>query len=117
MGIVIKATIDLAPGTRTEVLREAARLIADARAEAGCRAYDWSADPDLADRVHVFEEWESPEALAAHFRAPSFMGILELLGRFGIVGSDARKYRFDAVEPVYGPDGTPSARFADEGAG
>ncbi|MFQ3666546.1 MAG: putative quinol monooxygenase [Sphingomonadaceae bacterium] len=111
MGIVITGEIDLAPGTREAALAGAKELIAMALAEPGCRHYSWSMDPDHPDRIHVFEEWDSAETLAAHFHAPSYTGMLAHLSGFGIAQAVTRKYRFDAVEPVYGPDGVATARF------
>jgi quinol monooxygenase YgiN len=114
MPIVIAGEVDLAPGTRAAALAGAQPLIAEALAEPGCRHYAWTADPVFPDRIHVFEEWDSAETLAAHLVAPSYFGMLAHLSGFGIVAASTRKYRCDRVEPVYGADGVASARFADE---
>jgi quinol monooxygenase YgiN len=115
MPILITGEIDLSPGTRERALAEAQPLIAEALAEPGCRAYSWAADPVLPDRVHVFEEWGTAEDLAAHFHAPSYIGMLKHLQGVGITAATTRKYRCDLVEPVYGPDGVATARFSREG--
>lgn len=115
MIIVITGEVDLAPGQRDAALGGARPFIEDALAEPGCRHYSWTADPWNADRIHVFEEWESAEALAAHLVAPSYFGMLGHLQRFGIVAAETRKYRCDRVEPVYGADGVATARFSDAG--
>jgi quinol monooxygenase YgiN len=116
MPIVITGEVDLAPGTREAALAGAKALIEEALAEPGCRHYSWAADPYLPDRVHVFEEWDTAETLAAHLVAPSYFGMLKHLSGFGIAAAVTRKYRFDLVEPVYGADGVATARFAGEGA-
>jgi quinol monooxygenase YgiN len=109
--IVIAGEIDLPPENRDAALVGAQALIAEALGEPGCRHYAWSADPFEAGRIHVFEEWESEAALEAHFRAPSYLGMLAHLGSHTILKADTRKYRVDRVAPVYGADGMPSARF------
>ncbi|WP_448585354.1 putative quinol monooxygenase [Thermaurantiacus sp.] len=116
MPILISGEIDMVPGTRDAALAGAADLIAEALAEPGCRHYSWTADPANPDRIHVFEEWDDAETLAAHFRAPSYFGMREHLSSFGIVKAETRKYRCDRVEPVYGPDGVARAAFGAERA-
>lgn len=114
MPIVITGEVDLAPGTRDAALAGAGPLIEEALAEPGCRHYSWAADPFLPDRIHVFEEWDTAEELAAHLIAPSYFGMLAYLSGIGIAGAETRKYRVDRIEPVYGADGVATARFAGE---
>lgn len=116
MPIVITGEVDLTPGRREAALAGARALIEEALAEPGCRAYAWSADPYLPDRVHVFEEWDTADQLAAHLVAPSYFGMLKHLGEVGIVAAVTRKYRVDLIEPVYGEDGVATARFKGEQA-
>ena len=66
MPIVISGEIDLDPSAREKALLDAQPLIEAALAEKGCVHYAWSADPVLAGRVHVFEEWDTEEDLAVH---------------------------------------------------
>jgi quinol monooxygenase YgiN len=116
MPILITGEIDLAPGQREAALAGARALIEEALGEPGCRHYSWAADPYLPDRVHVFEEWDTPETLAAHLVAPSYFGMLAHLSKFGIANAVTRKYRCDLVGPVYGADGVATARFEGEPA-
>lgn len=111
MHVLIAGTVDLEPEKRDQALTGAKPLIEEARGEPGCLAYDWTPDPYLPGRIHVFEEWESQAALADHFKAPSYTGMLAHLGGFGILEASTRKYRADAFEPVYDPEGTPRADF------
>jgi quinol monooxygenase YgiN len=39
-------------------------------AESGCISYTFSADLVEPGLIHVFEEWQSQDALDAHFKAP-----------------------------------------------
>ncbi len=114
MGIVIAGRVDFPPENRGPALDGAGDLIAMSLAEAGCRHYAWTADPHDPGRVHVFEEWDSADALAAHLVGPAYHGMLAHLGGFSILRTEAIKYRFDRREPVYRADGIACARFTDE---
>jgi len=57
--------IDIDPEARGEALAGARGWIEGALVQPGCLAYDWTADPHVATRIHVFEEWHGEAALAA----------------------------------------------------
>jgi quinol monooxygenase YgiN len=109
--IVIAGEVDFAPEKRAAALEGAIPLIEMALKQSGCRHYAWTASPSNPGRVHVFEEWDSAEELAAHLAGPAYAGMIAHLSGFGILAADTRKYRCDLREPVYGADGKPSATF------
>jgi quinol monooxygenase YgiN len=111
MIVVVAGEIDFAPEVRDTVLTDAQPLIDMALAEQGCRHYAWSLDPHHPGRIHVFEEWETAEDLAAHLLAESYFKMGAHLAGFTILGAVTRKYRCDLSEPVYGPDGVATATF------
>jgi quinol monooxygenase YgiN len=111
MPILINAVIDLEPDRARRCLMEAQPFIAASRAEPGCTAYDWAIDPAVPDRIHVFEEWESEDALAAHFRDASYAAMRDHIGESGLISARSQKYRCDAVETVYDDAGTPQPHF------
>lgn len=115
MGIVIAGRVDFPPQNRGAALDGAGALIAMALAEPGCRHYAWTADPHNPARVHIFEEWDSADELAAHLVGPAYHGMLAHLGGLDIVSAETIKYRFNRKEPVYGEDGIATARFGDGG--
>lgn len=114
MGIVIAGRIDFPPEHRATALAGAYDLIAMALAEPGCVHYAWTSDPHDAGRVHVFEEWDTTETLAAHLIGKAYHGMLAHLQRFSILAAETLKYRFDQREPVYRADGIATARFLVE---
>jgi quinol monooxygenase YgiN len=111
MKIVVAGEVDLPAESRDTALAGARKWIEAALAEHGCRHYAWTADPHDPRRIHVFEEWDCAEDLAAHLRGPAYLGMLGHLSSFSILAADTRKYRVDLVEPVYGADGVASATF------
>ena len=58
MMIVVAGEVDFPPQHRDAALAGARPLIDMALAEPGCRHYAWTADPHLAGRAQVFEEWD-----------------------------------------------------------
>ena len=111
MMIVISGELEFPSENREAALLEAKGWIDMALAEKGCRHYAWTANPHYPGRVHVFEEWDCGEDLAAHLVSPAYRGMAAHLGKFSILGAETRKYRCDLSEPVYGPDGVATAAF------
>lgn len=67
--IIVSGKIYVRPGSRDEFLARSAGAIVEARRTAGCRDFVVAADPIEHDRVNVYEEWLSREALVS-FRGP-----------------------------------------------
>lgn len=111
MTIVIAGYLDFDPEGVEQMIRDARSHIETALAEPGCRAYSWAVDPLTPGRVHVFEEWDSEEALAGHFSAAAYADMGAHLHAAGIRGFDVKKYRVDLIEPVYDDAGVPRADF------
>jgi quinol monooxygenase YgiN len=63
--IIVAGRIYVRPGTRAEFLRLSGEAVVQARRSAGCRDFVVAADPIEEDRVNVYEEWETEEALKA----------------------------------------------------
>ena len=61
--IIVSGRIYVRPGARTEFLASSLDAVAQARTSRGCRDFVVAADPIEPDRVNVYEEWESEEAL------------------------------------------------------
>ena len=63
--LIVSGRIYLRPGTREEFLKASLEAVSLARATRGCRDFVVAADPLEPDRVNVYEEWESEQALLA----------------------------------------------------
>jgi quinol monooxygenase YgiN len=110
--ILIAAQIDVAPAGREQALKSGQPWIDGALAQPGCIHYDWSVDLNDPARINVFEEWESEDALAAHFAGPQYAGMRTHLGASGLINAASRKYRIDAEGPVYDVEGKPTPKFS-----
>ena len=63
--LMVSGRIDIRPGTREEFLTRSSEAVAPARRSWGWRDFVVAADPIESNRVNVYEEWESEEALIA----------------------------------------------------
>ena len=63
--MIVSGKIYVHPSTRQAFVQAAVEAVALARRARGCRDFVVAADPIEADRVNVYEEWESEEALLA----------------------------------------------------
>ena len=61
--IIVSGKIYVRPGAREQFLAASLEAVAQARRSRGCRDFVVAADPLEPDRVNVYEEWDSEEAL------------------------------------------------------
>ena len=61
--IIVSGRIYVRPGARENFLTRSAAAMVQARRTNSCLDFVVSADPVESDRVNVYEEWESEEAL------------------------------------------------------
>jgi quinol monooxygenase YgiN len=91
--IVISGTVVINPAQREAAAQAARDMIRATRQEPGCRAYRFSFDLDDPNTVHIFEEWESAEALTAHFQTPHMATFQQRLP--ALLGGPIRVMRYD----------------------
>ena len=70
------------------------------RREAGCVSYTFSADLSDPGTFWIFEEWESPAALAAHFQAPHMAAFQKAIGGLGVREMAIQRYEVSSVGPL-----------------
>ena len=61
--LIVSGRIYVRPGAREAFLTSTLAAVAQARRTRGCRDFVVAADPIEPDRVNVYEEWESEDAL------------------------------------------------------
>lgn len=74
----------------------AAAMAAQSRAEDGCAAYDFGVDIEDPVVVRIFEQWDSQEALDAHFATSHFADFGSKL--LGWVDGEATFIRYEVSE-------------------
>ncbi len=90
--IIVSGTFEIDPALRDEARRVATTMAEASRAEPGCVAYGFWTDPDDPTRFRVFEEWESADALDAHFATDHLAAFVAALPGLGVRNSDVSRY-------------------------
>ena len=98
--LVIAGHIRIDPANRAAAVAAVSEVMAATREESGCISYTFSAD--LADEglFHLFEEWESQEALDAHFKQPHMAKFQGAFGSFGVKGVKIQRYEVGSVSKL-----------------
>lgn len=98
--LVIAGRITLDPRNREKAVVAAVEMMKETHKEPGCRSYVFSAELDDPGAFRVFEEWESEEALRAHFEMPHMKRFQVAIGGLGVTGMSLQKYQISSVGPI-----------------
>ncbi|MCP4005251.1 MAG: antibiotic biosynthesis monooxygenase [bacterium] len=99
--IVVAGRIQLDPANREQAVAAAVEMMRETRKEAGCISYTFSTDLSDPGEFHIFEEWESQQALDAHLASPHMAVFQQTFGGFGITAMDVQKYQVSSVGPIH----------------
>lgn len=100
--IVISGRARLHASELEEAVRAGSVMAATSRDEPGCVDYRFGIDIDDPLVVHVFEQWESAEALEAHFAAPHFSAFSEVIIRAVDGPAAFTRYEVSSAGPLFG---------------
>ena len=100
--LVIAGTISIDPANRDAAIAAATEMMAGTLKESGCISYTFSADLSDPGGFRIFEEWESQEALDAHFQAPHMAHFQGQMGKFGVREMKVQRYEIASVGPLGG---------------
>jgi quinol monooxygenase YgiN len=90
--LIVSGTITVDP-SGTEAALELARPLVEATlAEEGCITYGFWTHPDQPGVLRVYEEWESDEAMVAHFATPHMAAFMEGMGSLPITGTSITRH-------------------------
>ncbi len=90
--IVISGTLVIDPEKRGRALAAAAAVVSISQSEPGCVEYGVWAHPDDPGRFHLFEEWESAEALVAHESMPHVAAFVREIPELGVRSLEICRY-------------------------
>jgi len=99
--IVIAGTITLDPAKRDEAFAAAREIMKETHKEPGNIAYAFSADLEDEGTVHIFEEWESQEALDFHFKTAHMADFQKQIGSLGVKDMKLKKYEVASIGSVF----------------
>ncbi len=78
--ILIAGTLSIDPAKADDFWAAAVTMMATSRAEDGCRTYTFSRDAEDPATVHLFEQWETQEALTGHGASAHMKAFGEAVG-------------------------------------
>jgi quinol monooxygenase YgiN len=90
--IVIAGTITIDPAKHDEAVVAAKAIMAETHKEPGNLAYVFTSSLEDEGVVHIFEEWESQEALDFHFKTPHMAEFQAKIGTLGVKDMKVQKY-------------------------
>ena len=100
MTILIAGTLTIDPGKVDAALADAAEMMKASQAEDGCHAYAFSPDPITPGLLHLFEKWESDDALAAHSASDHMKTFQSKMPGWGVTGADIKRYEVASEGPL-----------------
>jgi quinol monooxygenase YgiN len=100
--LVIAGHIRIDPARQADAVRAAVEVQEATRREAGCISYNFSSDLAEPGVFRIFEEWESAEALGAHFRTPHMAKFQGAVAGLGVKEMKVQRYEIASVGPLRG---------------
>jgi quinol monooxygenase YgiN len=98
--LVLAGSVRIDPAKRDDVIDATIEMMRETRKRPGCISYVFSADLEDPGVLHVFEEWETPEAFDRHFREPLVEAIRLRLESLGVREIAVQRYAIQSVGPL-----------------
>ena len=98
--IVVSGTVPVRADKRDEAVAAALEMARATAEEAGCITYRFYADLEDPNIFRIFEEWETAEALVAHFQTPHMAELNQKLPGLVAGPADIKKYVVTQVEAL-----------------
>ncbi|MEL6406379.1 MAG: putative quinol monooxygenase [Chloroflexota bacterium] len=95
--IVIAGTVKIDPAKREDAKAVMKTMMDATMQEDGCITYQFLFNPWDDSEVYIFEEWESAEALDAHFQTAHMATFREALPNFVTSSFDIKRYDVSEV--------------------
>lgn len=86
--LIVTGVIEIAEADVEMAMSAAIEMMHETRKEPGCLVYEFAQVLGTAGRFRVYEEWESAEALEAHFRMPHMARFRAVLGEVTILSRE-----------------------------
>lgn len=100
--LIVTGRMTIKQAEMSTLLAAASTMAAQTTAESGCGAYRFGIDVDDRDVVHLFEQWDSPQSLDAHFATPHFSAFSDVLLASVIGEAEFTRYEVAAKAPLFG---------------
>jgi quinol monooxygenase YgiN len=98
--LVLAGSVRIDPAKRNDVVEATIEVMQESREMPGCISFVFAADLEDPGVLHVFQEWESPEALNRHLTAPRVEAVRLRLGSLGVREIAVQRYSVQSVGPI-----------------
>jgi quinol monooxygenase YgiN len=98
--LVLAGSVRIDPAKRNDVVEATIEVMQESRKLPGCISFVFAADLEDPGVLHVFQEWETPEALNRHLTAPRVEAIRLRLGSLGVREVAVQRYSISSVGPI-----------------
>jgi quinol monooxygenase YgiN len=99
--IVVSGQLPLRPDARDRAIDAARTMAAASEAEAGCTAYRFAIDVDDPNLLHLFECWESQEAIDTHSASAHMAEFMQLAGEVLGGTPEITRYEVSSSGPLF----------------
>lgn len=98
--LIVSGLFEIDAQDRDKAQAAAIEMAKATRAEEGCLSYSFYSDLEQPGVFRVFEEWESGEALEAHFRTPHMAALRETLSTVKILSRSVWRYEVSSKDAL-----------------
>jgi len=98
--ILIAGTIPVRPDRREQAIAAALRVAEQTRNEPGCHSYRFFTDLADPNLFFIFEEWESDQALKAHFETEHLKAFRQQMPGLVAGAPSLRRYAVESAGPL-----------------
>jgi Uncharacterized conserved protein len=98
--LVVAGSVRIDPAKRDDVIEATIEVMQETRKLPGCISFVFSADLEEPGVLHVFQEWESQEALDRHLAEPRLEAVRLRLGSLGVRETAVHRYAIQSVGPI-----------------
>jgi quinol monooxygenase YgiN len=98
--LVISGTFHIHPDHKAAAVAAMVTMQRASQAEDGCTYYRFMQDLEDPNTLHIFEQWDSDEALKAHFGAPHMAAFQAAFGPAVAGRGDIVRYEIASSGPM-----------------
>lgn len=95
--IIVTARVTLKSGEHETFLSAVAQITPSSRAEPGCISYHCYADPFSKHDFLFVEEWDSQDALNAHFETAHFIAFSKIMAECTVGSPIVKMYQVNDI--------------------
>ena len=101
MQLIVSGTITIDPTKADKAISAMTAMMAETHKESGNLAYNFAQNLSDPSIFHVYEKWESQEALDIHMKTPHMETFMASMGDFGVTDASILKHEISNEAPLF----------------